>query len=85
MTDKLGTVKVKTESGEYREADVLNTFNVDNKDYVIYSLDNGDNTSNIYASRIIVDAEGNPTFFDIDSIEKAQIIKIIQELITKEA
>ena len=85
MIDALGTVKVKTTDGEYREADVLNSFSMNDKDYVIYSLDNGDNTSNIYASRIILDADGNPTFFDIDSIEKAEIIKFIQELIAKEA
>ena len=84
MKDNLGTIKVKMTDGNYREADILNAINMDDKDYVIYSLDNGNDTSDIYASRVIVDAYGKPTFFDIDSIEKAEIIKYIQELIKKE-
>ena len=84
MNDSLGIVKFKTSDGNYRNADVLNTFNIDDKNFIIYSLDNGNDTSNIYASKVIVDEYGTPSFIDLDNEEKAEIIKYIQELIAKE-
>lgn len=78
------TFKVETENGQIKEAQLLNIVNKDNNEYAIYSIDNGNDTSNLYASQIIVDENGKSKLIDItDNKEKADIIQIIKEMINK--
>ena len=64
--------------GVEKEAKVLKIINIDNKEYVIYSVDMGDDTSDIFTSEIIKDAEGYDKLIDIeDEKAKQNILEII--------
>ena len=63
--------------GEIREAEVLKTVSVDNNDYVIYAIDKGDETSDILASRIVKDSEGNDSLVDLETDDERNKLKDI--------
>ncbi len=63
--------------GEMREAEVLKTVSVDNNDYVIYAIDKGDETSDILASRIVKDSEGNDSLVDLETDDERNKLKDI--------
>ena len=63
--------------GEIREAEVLKTVSVDNNDYVIYAIDKGDETSDILASRIVKDNEGNDSLVDLETDDERNKLKDI--------
>ena len=63
--------------GEMREAEVLKTVSVDNNDYVIYAIDKGDETSDILASRIVKDNEGNESLVDLETDDERNKLKDI--------
>lgn len=63
--------------GEMREAEVLKTVTVDNNNYVIYAIDKGDETSDILASRIVKDNEGNDSLVDLETDEERNKLKDI--------
>lgn len=63
--------------GEMREAEVLKTVSVDNNDYVIYAIDKGDETSDILASRIVKDNEGNDSLVDLETDDERNKLKDI--------
>ena len=63
--------------GEMREAEVLKTVSVDNNDYVIYAIDKGDETSDILASRIVKDNEGNESLVDLENDDERNKLKDI--------
>ena len=63
--------------GEIREAEVLKTVTVDNNNYVIYAIDKGDETSDILASRIVKDSEGNDSLVDLETDEERNKLKDI--------
>lgn len=63
--------------GEIREAEVLKTVTVDNNNYVIYAIDKGDETSDILASRIVKDNEGNDSLVDLETDEERNKLKDI--------
>ena len=63
--------------GKMREAEVLKTVSVDNNDYVIYAIDKGDETSDILASRIVKDNEGNDSLVDLETDEERNKLKDI--------
>lgn len=84
MSDTLKNIKVETDNGEIKEAEVINIFTKDNVDYAIYAIDNGNETSDLYASRIVVDQDGNTNLINIENNnEKTDIIRYIQELVSK--
>ena len=61
-----------------KEAEVLKILSIDNKEYVIYSVDNGDDTSDIFTSEIIKDEEGYDKLIDIeDEKTKQNLLEII--------
>lgn len=63
--------------GEMREAEVLKTVSVDNNDYVIYAIDKGDETSDILASSIVKDNEGNESLVDLETDDERNKLKDI--------
>ena len=63
--------------GEIREAEVLKTVTVDNNNYVIYAIDKGDETSDILASRIVKDSEGNDSLVDLETDDERNKLKDI--------
>ena len=63
--------------GEIREAEVLKTVTVDNNNYVIYAIDKGDETSDILASRVVKDNEGNDSLVDLETDEERNKLKDI--------
>ena len=84
MSDIKQTFKIENENGEIKEADLLNVFSINDCEYAIYSIDNGDETSNLYASKIIIDENGQTQLIDLkDNNEKIEIINIVKELLNK--
>ena len=64
--------------GVDREANVVKIISIDDKEYVIYTVDNGDETSDIFSSEIVKDEEGYDKLVDIvDPIVKQNISEII--------
>ena len=63
--------------GEIMEAEVLKTVTVDNNNYVIYAIDKGDETSDILASRIVKDSEGNDSLVDLETDDERNKLKDI--------
>lgn len=84
MSDTKQMFKVETESGDIKDAELLNILSVNNTEYAVYSVDNGDETSNLYASKIVIDENGKSTLVDLtDTEEKKSIINIIKEMLNK--
>ena len=76
--------KIENENGEIKEAELLNVFSINKTEYAVYSIDNGDETSNLYASRIEIDENGQTKLVDLkDNSEKIEIINIVKELLNK--
>lgn len=84
MSDTKQFFKVENENGEIKDAELLNIFSKDDIEYAVYSIDNGDDTSNLYASRIIINENGETRLEDLkDNNEKIEIIKIIKDLLNQ--
>lgn len=61
-----------------REASVLKIISIDDREYVIYTVDNGDETSDIFSSEIVKDEEGYDQLVDIvDPTVKQNISEIV--------
>lgn len=52
--------------GVDREAEVIKILTIDGREYVIYSVDNNNDTSDIFTSEIIKDEEGYDKLIDIE-------------------
>ncbi len=64
--------------GVDKVAEVLKVLSIDGKEYVIYSVDNGDDSSDIFTSEIIKDEEGYDKLIDIeDEKAKQNLLEII--------
>ena len=67
--------------GEMKEAELLKTVTVDGNDYAIYAIDKGDETSDILASRIVKNSEGNDTLVYLETEdEKAKLKDIVEAM-----
>ena len=60
-----------------REAELLKTVVVDDKNYAIYSVDNGDETSDILASQIIKNEDGSMMLVDLETDDERSKLKDI--------
>jgi len=61
-----------------KEANVIKIISIDDREYVIYTVDNGDETSDIFSSEIVKDEEGYDKLVDIeDPVIKQNISEII--------
>ena len=57
---------------------VAEVLSIDDREYVIYSVDNGDETSDIFTSEIVKDEEGYDKLIDIeDEKVKQNLLEII--------
>jgi len=64
--------------GVDKVAEVLKILSIDDREYVIYSVDNGDETSDIFTSEIVKDEEGYDKLIDIeDEKVKQNLLEII--------
>ena len=64
--------------GVDKEANVVKIISIDDREYVIYTVDNGDDTSDIFSSEIIKDEDGYDELIDIvDPVVKQNISEII--------
>lgn len=71
-------MKFKIEiDGEIKEAELLKTVSFDNNNYAIYAIDKGDETSDIFASKIVKDNEGNETLVDLENDDERNKIRDI--------
>lgn len=67
--------------GVDKVAEVLKILSIDGKEYVIYSVDNGDETSDIFNSEIIKDEEGYDKLIDIEDEQiKQKLLEIIKAM-----
>lgn len=72
-------VKIVDENNIEREAKIINTFNQDNIEYVIYSISRDGENSNIFVSRLV-----DGKFVDIvDANEKNKLNDIVKDMIKK--
>ena len=77
---------VVDENGRESEAEVLTAFSYNEKDYIIFSIDKENETSDIFVSRLVKDNEGNDKIEDIeDEIERAEINKVVEEILSAAA
>lgn len=61
-----------------REASAVDFITIDNKEYVIYSVDNGDETSDLFYSKIEKDENGFDNLVDVeDETIKQKIVDVI--------
>lgn len=67
--------------GVVKTAEVIKLVTLGNKDYAIYAIDRGDETSDILASRLQKDAAGNDTLVDLETEEEktkmSEIVKVM--------
>ena len=64
--------------GVDKKARVLKILSIDDREYVIYTIDNGDGTSNIFSSEIIKDEEGYDKLVDIvDQKVRQNILELV--------
>lgn len=76
------TFKIEDENGNIKEAELLSVFSKDDIEYAVYSIDKDEDTSDLFASRIITDENGEDKLVDIeDTKEKEEIINIIKDML----
>ena len=76
-------VKVIDEHGIDREANVICKFTVDEKDYVLYSIERDSENDNLFVSKIINNNDETSNMVNIeDNMEKERINNVVKELIT---
>lgn len=64
--------------GIEKEANVIKVITIDGREYVIYTVDNGDGTSDIFSSEIVKDENGFDKLVDIDDTSvKSNISEIV--------
>ena len=67
--------------GIEKEAKILKILSINEKEYAIYSIDNENETSDIFSSEIIKDEDGYDKLIDIEEPKvKEKIFEIIEEL-----
>lgn len=67
--------------GELKDAEILKIVTVDASEYAIYSIDKGDETSDVLASRIVKDDEGHDNLVDLETVEeKKRLTEIVQAM-----
>lgn len=73
--------QIENELGEVKEAEILSVVEIDGKTYAVYSIDNNDETVDVFASYMVKDEDGYDKLVDIDNAEdKAKITEYISEL-----
>ena len=83
--DNNDKVTVLDEAGNEAEATIINVIEVNNQEYLLYSIDVNDEDANLYVNKIIRDENGEEDIVPIeDDIERnvvfEQIKKIMNEM-----
>lgn len=64
--------------GIEKEANVIKVLELDNREFVVYSVNNGNETSDIMYSEIVKDSEGFDNLVDVnDSMIKERILELV--------
>ena len=80
--DNKEKIKLLDENNNEVEANILNIVEIDNQEYLLYSIDKNNEEENIYALKIIKNATGEEDLIPItDNEEKKQVSDIINEII----
>ena len=67
--------------GVEKDATVIRVIELESKEYAIYSIDNGNDTSDIFASEVIKDEEGYDKLVDItDPSAHAKVAEYIEKM-----
>ena len=67
--------------GIEKEAKVINVFEINGREFLIYSIDNGNETSDILYSEIKKDQEGFDQLIDVEDEEiKSNILELIKTI-----
>lgn len=76
-------VKVIDEHGIDRDANIICKFTIDEKDYVLYSIERDNENDNLFVSKLVNNNDGTSSMVNIeDSVEKNKINEVIKEMIT---
>lgn len=76
--------KVLDEMGYERDAKILNTIEINNQEYLIYSVSQNEEEDGIYASKIIKDEMGYEDIIPItDEKEKKLVFDTVREFINE--
>lgn len=74
--------KITDEKNVERDATLLTVIEVDEKEYVIYSIDRDEENVNIFVSELKKDSNGNDIIVDIeDENEKIKLNDIVRNII----
>ncbi len=74
--------KITDEKNVERDATLLTVIEVDEKEYVIYSIDRDEENVNIFVSELKKDSNGNDIIVDIeDENEKIKLNEIVRNII----
>lgn len=68
------TFTMLDEFGVEREATILNVVEINNQEYVVYSISKNEEEESIFASKIIKDEEGNEDVVSISNEEEKRIV-----------
>lgn len=80
MDDKF---KVLDENNIEHTAEVITAFSYKEKEYLVYSVDEDEENSNILVSRLIKDSEGYDVIEDIeDEVERAEVQNAVKEILS---
>lgn len=72
---------IEDTNGVSREAEIITTLSIEDRKYVIYSINGNNNTSVVCASRIIKDENNNDKLIDIEEgLDKDKIKRFIETL-----
>ena len=69
--------------GVERVANVIKILELDNREFVVYSVDNGNETSDVLYSEIVKDAEGFDTLVDVnDNKIREKILELVNVMMS---
>ena len=75
-------IMVLDEFGNEREAKILNVVEINNQEYLVYSVSQNEEEDGIYAQKLIKDASGNEDIIPIENEdEKRLVFETIREFI----
>ena len=83
LTAKSTISEVLDENNIEHTAEVITAFSYKEKEYLVYSVDEDEENSNIFVSRLVKDNEGYDVIEDIDDeIERAEVQNAVKEILS---
>ena len=82
--DNNDKVTVLDEAGNEVEATIINVIEVNNQEYLLYSIDVNDEDANLYVNKIIRDENGEEDIVPIeDDIERNAVFEQIKKIMNE--